>query len=217
MAHTGFDPAVHGFPFPNRFVNTVARLPSGDTIRTSGRCGGMSYAALDVFHSGRTAPTRTWADQPRRVPPDGTAIADHLARRQLDSFREPSAVRFLAWTLLPDERSLLFRGVSGWTAAEVPKVRAALDAGEPVVLGMVGARALRDVGRRNHQVVAIGYRTIPGGVTFDLYDPNTPGRTVQLAWTKRSGALVASNRRDPWRGFFLHTYVPDRPPAAMWG
>ena len=31
------------------FVNDVARLPTGDRIRTSGRCGGMSYAALDIF------------------------------------------------------------------------------------------------------------------------------------------------------------------------
>lgn len=122
MPTTEFRPEIHGFPFPNRFVNDVARLPSGDRIRTNGRCGGMAYAALDIFQAGRIAPQHDWSGSPRGVPPDGTPIADYLSRRLLDSFARTSAVRFLAWTLMPSGRHLLFKGVSGWTADEVPKI-----------------------------------------------------------------------------------------------
>lgn len=119
MRTTAFDPAVHGFAFDNRFVNVVADLPGGARIRTHGRCGGMAYAALDIFHAGRTAPPAPLTDPPGGVPPDGSPLADYLLERLLDSYREPSAVRFLAWTLLPDERTPLFKGVAAWTDEEL--------------------------------------------------------------------------------------------------
>ncbi|MEZ5258497.1 MAG: hypothetical protein R2705_16835, partial [Ilumatobacteraceae bacterium] len=154
MPTTSFDPLVHGFNFPNRFLNVVATLPSGDKIRTSGRCGGMSAAALDLFHLGRTAPEQNWTSSPRQVPPDGTPIADYLLKRQLESFLDPSALRFFSWTLFPDFGTPFFGGVRSWTKDEVGKVCASIDRGEPCVIGLIGARKLSDVGRRNHQSVA---------------------------------------------------------------
>ena len=74
MATTDFRPDVHGFPFPNRFVNEVARLPNGDRIRTSGRCGGMSAAALDIYYADLAAPRFDWSTFPRGVPPDPTPV-----------------------------------------------------------------------------------------------------------------------------------------------
>ena len=68
MPLTDFDPAVHGFGFPNSFVNQVVSLPNevyrllpgvlrraipGGNLETRGRCGGMAYAALDYYHAGR--------------------------------------------------------------------------------------------------------------------------------------------------------------------
>src|SRR5690348_4708372 len=52
-----FDPATHGFAFPNAFVNEVLTLPNGARITTAGRCGGMAYAALDYFLAGQPVPT----------------------------------------------------------------------------------------------------------------------------------------------------------------
>lgn len=217
MPSTEFDPIIHGFAFPNRFVNEVARLPTGDRIRTGGRCGGMSYAALDIFGAGKRAPTATFPGSPHQVPPDGTPLADYLLRRQLDSFREPSAARFVAWTLFPDSGGPWFGGVRRWTAEEVPKACVSIDQGRPVVLGLVGASKLGDVGRRNHQVVACAYTTTATGVRFDLYDCNTPGRRVTLDWHAGSGLVEASNRRRrPWRGLFVHPHRPVRPPASIW-
>lgn len=216
MSVTTFDPTIHGFRFANRFRNTIARLPNGATIRTRGRCGGMAFASLDIFHAQKTAPTDDWSAFPRAVPPDGTPLADYLMRRLLHSFVEPSAVRFLAWTLLPDERNLFFKGVTGWTADEIPKLTSAIDAGRPVALGLVGARHMSDVGRSNHQVVVFGYQRIRTGVDIAIYDNNTPMTTVTLRWTRGAGDITATNRVQPWRGLFVHAYDPLVPPAGLW-
>ena len=98
MPTTAFDPTHHGFGFDNRFVNVVAQLPGGLKLRTKSRCAGMTYAALDYFHLGRGAPTYV-PSPPARVPPDGHPLANYLLRRQLESFANDSALRFVTWTL----------------------------------------------------------------------------------------------------------------------
>ncbi len=216
MPTTTFDPMIHGFRFANRFRNTVARLPNGAAIRTSGRCGGMAFAALEIFHAGKKAPTDDWLSFERGVPPDGHPLADYLFQRLMNSFIEASAVRFLAWTLLPDERTFIFKGVTGWTANEISGLREQLDAGQPVAMGLVGARHISDVGRSNHQVVAFGYEQVKGGVDIAVYDNNSPRTTVTLAWRKGGFGVTATNRTAPWRGLFVHTYAPMVPPKTLW-
>lgn len=216
MPTTEFRPEVHGFTFANRFVNDVARLPTGDRIKTTGRCGGMAAGALDIFFAGRSAPTDDWSTFPRGVPPDATPLATYLSKRQLDSFANTSAVRFVVWTLMPSGRTLMFKGVDGWTKEEVAEICRSIDQGTPCVVGLVGASSLGDVGRRNHQAVAFGYRRARGEVRLDLYDSNSPGRTVELTWRRDESGLVASNRRTPWRGAFLHTHDAEVPPEAIW-
>jgi hypothetical protein len=216
MPITAFDPTIHGFHFPNRFVNNVVSLPNGARIRTNGRCGGMAFASLDIFHAGRRAPLERFTDQPRGVPPDGTPIADYLYQRLMDSFMELSAVRFLAWTLLPDERTFIFKGVHGWSDDEVDGLRTEIDAGRPAALGLVGARRMSDVGRGNHQVVAYGYEPVAGGFDLFVYDNNTPDVRTTLQWRRNRPGLVATNRSSPWRGLFVHTYQAEPPPDAIW-
>ena len=216
MPMTTFDPMIHGFRFANRFRNTVARLPNGATIRTSGRCGGMAFASLDIFHAGKKAPNHDWSGFERGVPPDGHPLADYLFQRLMNSFIEASAVRFLTWTLLPDERTFIFKGVTGWTTDEIPKLRAQIDAGHPVALGLVGARHISDVGRSNHQVVAFGYDVVKGGVDIAVYDNNSPRTTVTLSWHKGTDGVVATNRAAPWRGLFAHSYAAAVPPKTLW-
>lgn len=211
-----FDPAVHGFAFPNAFVDEHLTLPNGATITTRGRCGGMSYATLDYFLSGRPVPR--WSAvlyAPGRVPPDDHWLARYLQERQVQSFMTGSAAKFLTWTLHSDDETWVFKGVSRWTKEEeVPRVVAAVDAGRPVVLGLVVARSLGKVGQ-NHQVVAYGYDLdrVSGRTVLRVYDPNTPGREVQLVsdedhkdWTATNGAR--------WRGFFVQDYTP-KPPRVL--
>jgi hypothetical protein len=214
MPITAFDPTVHGFHFDNDFVNEIATLPGGSTLRTNGRCGGMTYGALDYFHLGRPAPAYT-PRAPAKVPPDSHPLARYLLSRQLESFKNDSAARFLAWTIFPDEGLPFAKGVRKWTASEIPQLRAEIDAGRPVALGLVGARTLRDVGRRNHQAVAFGYQAVTGGVDVLIYDPNDHDTTSILHWRRDQSPIAASNRpRRPWRGLFVHDYTPRVPPRS---
>lgn len=212
MPTTPFDPAVHGFRFNNRFVNVIATLPGVPKLRTNGRCGGMAYAALDYFSQHRAAPIFV-PTPPARVPPDGHPLADYLLRRQLESFANDSALRFISWTVFPDEGLPFAKGVRHWTAAEIRGVKSSIDRGDPVVIGLVGARSLSDVGRRNHQAVAFGYQLVAGGVDVLIYDPNTHGVTSVLHWRRSEPLIQASNRPTrPWRGLFVHDYEAKVPP-----
>ncbi|WP_046529274.1 hypothetical protein [Cellulomonas sp. FA1] len=200
---------VEGYAFANGFVNVLATLPTGTRVATAGRCGGMAYSVLDHALAGRDVPA--WDPHlfaPDRVPPDGHVVADHLARRQLDSFRTPSALRFLTWSVLPDADLGPLAGVRTRTRRELPGVLRALAQGRPVVLGMVVARSLLRAGD-NHQVVATGFTRDGDAVTLTLHDPNSPGRAVTLV--EASDGWRASNGR-LWRGFFRHAYAPRTPP-----
>lgn len=200
---------VDGYAFANGFVNVLATLPTGTRVATAGRCGGMAYSVLDHALAGRDVPA--WDPHlfaPDRVPPDGHVVADHLARRQLDSFRTPSALRFLTWSVLPDADLGPLAGVRTRTRRELPGVLRALAQGRPVVLGMVVARSLLRAGD-NHQVVATGFTRDGDAVTLTLHDPNSPGRAVTLVETP--DGWRASNGR-LWRGFFRHAYAPRTPP-----
>ncbi|WP_163275638.1 hypothetical protein [Cellulomonas iranensis] len=200
---------VEGYAFANGFVNVLATLPTGTRVATAGRCGGMAYSVLDHALAGRDVPA--WDPHlfaPDRVPPDGHVVADHLARRQLDSFRTPSALRFLTWSVLPDADLGPLAGVRTRTRRELPGVLRALAQGRPVVLGMVVARSLLRAGD-NHQVVATGFTRDGDAVTLTLHDPNSPGRAVTLVETP--DGWRASNGR-LWRGFFRHAYAPRTPP-----
>lgn len=204
------DPLRAGYAFANTFVNVLVRLPHGEPLQTAGRCGGMSYSVLDHATAGRDVPVWPAAlFAPGRVPPDGHVVADHLKDRQLDSFRTPSALRFLTWSVLPDGDVGPLAGVRTRTRRELPGVLRALVQGRPVVLGMVVARHVLRAGD-NHQVVATGVaRDAGGGVVLTLLDPNSPRREVTLVET--ADGWRASNGR-LWRGFFRHAYAPRTPP-----
>ena len=161
-----FDPAAHGFAFPNAFVNVVLQLPNGAKITTAGRCGGMAYAALDYFLPGQPVPRwRSDLYGPGRVPPDGHWLAQYFTARLRDSFFTGSAAKFVTWSLHSDDPTWVFKGVSRWTKEEeLPRLVASIDRGRPVVLGLVVARSLGAIGD-NHQVVAYGYEKAPTGAS----------------------------------------------------
>ncbi|WP_029290815.1 hypothetical protein [Cellulomonas sp. HZM] len=205
---TAFDPAVHGFGFPNAFVDLLTSLPTGTAIQTKGRCGGMAFASLDYFSADRPAPR--WATNlygAARVPPDGNWLADRIRKRLFDSFRARSALKFVTWAVAPDDRFGPVDGVRSWTLDELAKVVAAVDAGRPVPLGLVVARSVKDVGQ-DHQVVAHGYERVGDETHVLVTDSNSPGHEVTLQ--PEAGAWRASNG-PLWRGFFVQDYTAVRP------
>ena len=101
-------------------------------------------------------------------------------------------------------------------------MRRSIDAGRPVVLGLVGARALEEVGR-NRQVVAYGYDDDgagPGGgppVRLFVYDSHHPDTEVVLALEAGGQLWEASAGDDAWRGLFPQDYARERPPCIDLG
>jgi hypothetical protein len=230
---TDFDPTRHGFGFPNIFVNELVTLPPEvyrllprvvrralpeGKLATHGRCGGMAYAAMDYYFAGRAAPRMGANEFPPR---DRSPLSRYLFSRQLQSFAVPTAARFIIWTLAADTPSWLFKGVRRATVEdELPRLRRAVDAGRPVVLGLVGARTLGAVGDGNHQVVAYGYEgSNPRRetVTVYLYDGNHPGQVVRLLLGNgREGVLQRSPSGErTWRGFFVQEYSERTPPELV--
>ncbi|MDQ0375699.1 MIR domain-containing protein [Cellulomonas humilata] len=208
-----FDPATHGFAFPNAFVNEVLTLPNGARITTAGRCGGMAFAALDYFLAGQPVPAwRSDLWTPSRVPPDSHWLAQLFTQRLRDSFFTGSAAKFVTWSMHSDDETWVFKGVTRWTKEEeLPRLIASIDAGRPVVLGLVVARSLGSIGD-NHQVVAYGYEQdrATGRTTVLVYDNNTPRKAVTLTSDADQHDWTASNGHS-WRGFFLQDYTPRRP------
>jgi len=212
MPRTNFTPQQHGFHFPNSFVNQVATLPGGQQIETYGRCGGMAYAALDYYFAGLPIPADT------ATPPDGHWLADYIYTRLFDSFLNTSAIRYVSWTMQADHSTWFYKGVTRWTKEdEIPRLRQFIDAGTPVVLGLVGARDMADVGNKNHQVVAYGYDADDASqaINIYIYDNNSPDQEAVLSTDAGNPHINASNRIEPWRGFFVHEYAFRSPPGSQ--
>jgi hypothetical protein len=103
--------------------------------------------------------------------------------------------------------------------AQWPQVRADLDRGVPVPLGVVTVASARPADLAdNHQVLAYGYELAGGHLRVRVNDPN-PGRDdavaieVDTAAPARARAFTHNLDLDrPVRGFFRTTYAPLAPP-----
>jgi len=134
-----FSASANGFAFANRWPHVPplrfrvggpvpVELAIGDAA--NGLCGGMAFAALDLWFAGIPAP-------PDPEPPvEGSRAFRYLVRRQLDSFelgRAPARFYLLGAPWRSAEarsREVLAR--------ELPRVRRELVAGRPVALGADG-------------------------------------------------------------------------------
>jgi hypothetical protein len=200
---TGFDPPIHGFHFDNDFENRYELPFVGKTITTYGRCGGMTYAALDLFLAQQPTPATT------ELPADNTPLARYLLDRLVDSWVSPSAMRFVAWSTRDDA------WVHEMTGSEIDVLVAALQAGQPVPLGMISAASRADVSN-NHQVLAYAVERDANGVArISIYDNNTHDQRVTLTWDPNVIGVTATNRDHPWRGLFVHTYNAQTPPPDL--
>jgi hypothetical protein len=187
----GFLPSHTGLHFVNYYPHeptlTITLplgrvLPIGDAA--NGLCGGMVFTVIDFFQ----------AKQP--IPPDanppaaGSRLYQFIVKRLFDSFNLPLGIgRYLALMepTFPDVG--LGFGLPGRSSVMVndewPRIKASLDAGQLVPLGLVKVKSDRpeDLGK-NHQVLAYGYDLDGTDLTIWLYDPNYADRDdvqVQLS------------------------------------
>lgn len=227
---TGFDPAVNGFGFSNRFpggavvaelvrqdrvseltglklpraVSQLTDLASGEEFWGSfGLCGGMSWAALDRF----ARSVRPGAD--RSIPGRDHELFRELVGRQADSMKRRRLMeRCLVWQLLPDRAPwwlVWSRGLGRLTAEqEWPKLRTALDNSTPGSLVLIRARGAADPSI-NHQVVAVGYQLSDDGkVDIRLYDPNHPRQLSSIPMDLHARSVgPRQSTGEPVRGFFV--------------
>lgn len=199
MPRTAFSAREHGFPFRNFLTRTSVTLPGGRRIELVGRWGGMAWAALDAFYAGEPLPGLDAAGAP------AGGLAAHLARRLEQCFAAPGAARFGIWAMADDERVARVT----WDC-EIPGICASIDDGRPVVLGLLRARGLEELGGGIRLVVATGYDGDPvrGPLRLLVYDDETPGEEVVLTAGAGTLGIAASNQARPWRGLFAYDYTP---------
>ncbi len=226
---SGFLPSRDGFAFTNSWPPAPAiviptglgALGVGNAAR--GLCGGMVFAALDYWHAGIRPP----AVQPE----PGSVLYRHVVRRLIESWRIPRGVaRYYRWMNLPDGDTqvtirgrdmLIERGIAWRTiAAGWPRIRASLDHGVPVPLGLVTVASANPARLgHNHQALAFGYAQSGRQVVLRVYDPNSGqddgvGIWFDASVPSRAGAFSHNlNLGRPVRGFFPVRYSPVVPPA----
>jgi len=177
-----FDPKIHGFHFGNDFMNREFIGISGSTIRTKGRCGGMSYAALDYFNSNKhEIPDTT------EMPPDGDVLADYILKRQIKTFSSVGD-EFIFGTFYPGGADIYY-GRCMPPIGESYKyfVNQIKVFNQPCNIGCIPiASGVQDIGN-GHQVLGIGVTEDdnPESVLIHVYDSNHPHTEKVLKLNKK--------------------------------
>lgn len=242
---------------PDKYIPDF--ITSGDIgFSTAGACGGMAFAALDYFYAHKLIPGYT--STPSNDNPLSKYIFQRLydsldisllgilkalgsivtSTSPLGSVANLDVVpRYIYLTMAPTENSHTiaghctvgcFPGIRPLTDNEVSKATHILDQGRPVVLGLIRASSIGDIGL-NHQVVAYGYHydKAYNGYTFNIWDNRFPNKEVEATWYPgvkygklwywqqhfvKDKGFVTELLADPgsWRGFFVEDYSPKTPP-----
>lgn len=242
---------------PDKYIPDF--IYSGDLkFSTKGRCGGMAFAALDYFYAHKMIPGYT--STPSNDNPLSKYILDRLhdsldisftgilsalgsialSASPAGSISDLDVVpRYVYLTMAPTENSHTifdkctvgcFPGIRPLTDSEVSKAVRILDQKKPVVLGLIRASSIGDIGL-NHQVVAYGYHydKAYNGYTFNIWDNRFPNKEVEATWYPgvkygklyyweqhfvQGKGFVKELLKDPgqWRGFFVEDYSPMTPP-----
>jgi hypothetical protein len=226
----GFLPSRDGFAFTNTWPSAPAvsiptpfgTLGIGNSAR--GLCGGMVFAALDYWHASLAPPASR--------PAPGSPLYQFIVRRLIDSWHIPAGIaEYYQWMNLPDADTgisalghtlIARRGLSWRTVAQQwPQVRAAIDNGQPAVLGLVTVASANPANLvYNHQVLAYGYQSAGLQVTVNVYDPNSgPDDGVCITFSTAdpsAGTTFTHNLNISWpvRGFFQVGYSAVPPPAG---
>jgi hypothetical protein len=222
----GFLPSTSGLHFLNYYPHEptlTITLPLGNILpigdAANGLCGGMAFTAADFFEAHHPVPTDT---QP---PAAGSALYQFIVKRLFDSFNLPFGIaRYLELMepAFPDVG--LGFGLPGRASVMVhdewPRIRAALDAGHPVPLGLVKVKSKdpKDL-CKNHQVLAYGYDLDDSSnLSVWLYDPNYPDRDdvrIQCNIASTTVPIPLTYFPDEAVICFFHTpYTPTTPPVV---
>lgn len=188
MSTTYTDPRFRinedGFGFKNTFENAIYFGPFGWSIRTGGRCGGMSYAALDFFYS-------TEFDRPdtNKTPPDGDVLADYILKRQLHTFKSV-ADEYIAAMMWPGGSDIYYGRCHPPNGDSFRFYRdEILRRKRPCNIACIAiGSGLPDIGD-GHQVLGIGITDDPDPekVLIHVYDSNDPGHERVLRLNERDG------------------------------
>ncbi|HMJ51741.1 MAG TPA: hypothetical protein VK540_06675 [Polyangiaceae bacterium] len=204
MPKTSFVPGSHGFRFLNEFQDKAL-----GTVPMYGACGGMSYAALDYFMSGRAIPPDA------RTPSNSSVLGRYIWDRHWDStVRSWHAAKHAELSACLDDQALARRT----THAEWGRLCAAIDRGTTVVLGLIG---WGPVPSRNHQVVAYGYDDSPQMIY--VYDNRVGPEEMCLVndgsstywWPSGVGPSSSYSSLDRWRGWFVQSGYWPRTPVSL--
>jgi hypothetical protein len=220
-----FLPSASGLKFANSWPHEAdlalrlqGRLIFGIGDAANGLCGGMAFETADHHIAG----VPIWSET--EVPPPDSPHFKAIVRRQLDS---------LGWGLLPlrfyslmafrPETPTFLSNLLGHPSQatatvrdEWPRIRAGLDAGDLVNVGLVRASA-NDPRRltSNHQVLAFGYTLDGTSLAIAIYDPNHPGDdTVELRVEIGPDGRVSKLEQstgEPLFAFFQYAYEAKPP------
>jgi len=205
MPKTSFVPSSHGFRFLNAFQDKALGV-----IPMYGACGGMSYAALDYFLAGRAIPPYA------TTPSNSSVLGRYIWDRHWDStVRSWHASKHAELSACLDDQALARQT----RHREWERLRAAIDRGTTVVLGLFGWGS---VSSRNHQVVAYGYDDRPQ--TIYVYDNRVGPDEIRLVndgcspywWPSSIGPSSSYCTGDGrWRGWFVESGYWPRTPVSL--
>lgn len=219
----GFLPSTSGLHFANYYPHepelTVSLplgrvLPIGDAA--NGLCGGMAFTVCDYYEARVPVPSDT------APPAGGSPLYKHIVRRLFDSFNLPLGIaRYLELMnpAFPDVGRLGLPGrASVMLHDEWPRIKASLDGGHPMPLGLVKTRSSKPEDLcKNHQVLAYGYDLDGTDLAIRLYDPNYPDRDdvrVELNIANPAQPVPLTYFPSETVFCFFHTpYTPKTPPA----
>ncbi len=210
---TAFDPARQGFAFSNTFHNDF--VPALD-IRTEGLCGGMTFVTLDYYFAKMPIPAQDYR------PANRTALQSYLYNRQVEAIQ----ISLDKWAELGfnpggARNSEFFRwGLDG--KGRIAELRAFIDMGIPVPLGLQGAQGYSG----SHYVLAIGYDMGRYKGDFGSYqedfkifilDPNNPRKAKQLIPDfSRQLWRHADDKTTGWHSYFVvKNFQRKQPPTIV--
>ena len=225
MTSTRFLPSTHGLKFPNYWPpgtpDLIAHTPLGNLRignANAGLCGGMCFAARDLFDAGLQPPPDIAS------PPPGSTLLTYLTRRLLASWDIPTGVlTYYRWAITPDHDSLggLGHGVARMTIQDqIPHLTKSIDQGRPCPLGLVTVYSPdpTQLGRC-HQVLAYAYNWEGTYFRTAVYDPNSPTRDdIHIGLNTSNPGQTTTldhniNIAHPVRGFFRSAYSFSDPSA----
>lgn len=207
IKETAFLPDEHGFHFVNSFKVSAELFGLDIKERGMGFCGGMCAGALNRFAKDVKMPDE------RKTPVLGTSLFDELLKRQVKAMHPIVLAKMYKFQSAPDKVDPFRKtSIGQLTRREWPKLKTALDNGEPAILVLIRASGFFGNPTKNHQVLATGYKFDPA--TKDLviyeYDPNKPDQkhTLVLNLGLPEGRLfLKDSARRGTRGFFVSPVI----------